>query len=92
MPGLYVLEVSAKVNNASVTIDGKKYEDVRYTATLSFEVSPVMAERHNGHSSHPSSAGAVLGLALFSRWPRLLWWVFFRTVERTFQTDAGAPR
>lgn len=38
IPGLYVLEVSAKVNNASVSIDGKKYEDVRYTATLSFEV------------------------------------------------------
>lgn len=39
IPGLYVLEVSAKVNNASVSIQGKKYEDVRYTATLSFEVS-----------------------------------------------------
>lgn len=40
MPDLYVLEVSAKVNNASVSIEGRKYEDVRYTATLSFEVTP----------------------------------------------------
>jgi hypothetical protein len=38
MPGLYVLEVTARVNNGSVTLDGKKYEDVRHTATLSFEV------------------------------------------------------
>lgn len=38
-PGLYVLEVSARVNNASVTVDGKNYTDVRYTATLSFEVA-----------------------------------------------------
>jgi hypothetical protein len=37
-PGLYVLEVSARVENGSVTIDGKKYADVRHTATLSFEV------------------------------------------------------
>ncbi|ENO86337.1 hypothetical protein [Thauera linaloolentis] len=37
--GLYVLEVSARVNNGNVTVDGKKYEDVRYTATLSFEVT-----------------------------------------------------
>lgn len=37
-PGLYVLEVSAKVNG-SVTVDGKKYDDVRHTATLSFEVA-----------------------------------------------------
>lgn len=36
-PGLYVLEVSAKVNGA-VTVDGKRYEDVRHTATLSFRV------------------------------------------------------
>lgn len=36
-PGLYVLEVSAKVNGA-VTVDGKKYDDVRHTATLSFRV------------------------------------------------------
>lgn len=36
-PGLYVLEVTAKVNGAA-TIDGKKYEDVRHIATLSFEV------------------------------------------------------
>ncbi len=38
IPGLYVLQVSAKLDNADVTIDGKKYADVRYTATLSFEV------------------------------------------------------
>lgn len=37
-PGLYVLEVTAKVHG-SVTVDGKKYDDVRHTATLSFEVS-----------------------------------------------------
>lgn len=36
-PGLYVLEVTAKVNGAA-TVDGKKYDDVRHTATLSFEV------------------------------------------------------
>lgn len=36
-PGLYVLEVTARVNGA-VTIDGKQYEDVRHVATLSFEV------------------------------------------------------
>ena len=36
-PGIYVLEVSAKVNG-SVTVDGKQYDDVRHTATLSFEV------------------------------------------------------
>lgn len=34
-PGLYVLEVSVKVNG-TVTVDGKKYDDVRHTATLSF--------------------------------------------------------
>lgn len=37
--GLYVLEVSAKVNG-SVTVDGKKYDDVRHTATLTFDVAP----------------------------------------------------
>lgn len=37
IPGLYVLEVTARVNNGSVTLDGKKYDDVRHTATLSFE-------------------------------------------------------
>lgn len=36
-PGLYLLEVTARVDGA-VTVDGKKYEDVRHTATLSFEV------------------------------------------------------
>jgi hypothetical protein len=36
-PGLYVLEVTARVNG-STTYQGKKYEDVRHTATLSFEV------------------------------------------------------
>nr|WP_312989939.1 hypothetical protein [Comamonas koreensis] len=38
IPGLYVLEVTARVNNGSVTLGGKKYDDVRHTATLSFEV------------------------------------------------------
>ncbi len=36
-PGLYVLEVTAKVNG-SATVDGRKFDDVRHTATLSFEV------------------------------------------------------
>jgi len=36
-PGLYVLEVTARING-STTYQGKKYEDVRHTATLSFEV------------------------------------------------------
>ncbi|MFC7298286.1 hypothetical protein [Herminiimonas aquatilis] len=36
-PGRYLLEVTARING-SVTIDGKKYEDVRHTATLTFEV------------------------------------------------------
>ena len=39
VPGLYVLEVSVKLNG-SVTIDGKQYDDVRHTATLSFTVEP----------------------------------------------------
>ncbi|RDI06593.1 hypothetical protein [Comamonas sp. AG1104] len=38
IPGLYVLEVTARINNGSVTLNGKKYDDVRHTATLSFEV------------------------------------------------------
>ncbi|MET4575501.1 hypothetical protein [Ottowia thiooxydans] len=37
-PGLYVLEVTARIDNGSVTLGGKKYDDVRHTATLSFEV------------------------------------------------------
>lgn len=37
--GLYVMEVTARVNNGTVTINGKKYDDVRQTATLSFEVA-----------------------------------------------------
>lgn len=36
-PGLYVLEVTARLNDAAVMLDGRKYEDVRYVATLSFE-------------------------------------------------------
>lgn len=36
-PGLYVLEVTARVNGA-VTVDGKKYDEVRHAATLSFDV------------------------------------------------------
>jgi len=39
-PGLYVLEVTARVNNGSVTIDGQRYDDVRHAATLSFEIQP----------------------------------------------------
>lgn len=35
-PGLYVLEVTVRVDGTA-TIEGKKYEDVRHTATLSFE-------------------------------------------------------
>lgn len=35
--GLYVMEVSARING-SVMVDGTKYEEVRHTATLSFEV------------------------------------------------------
>jgi hypothetical protein len=37
-PGLYVLEVSAKVGGLPTIVDGKKYEDVRHTATISFDV------------------------------------------------------
>lgn len=40
IPGLYVLEISAKVDNAKVAVQGKTYADVRYTATLSFDVAP----------------------------------------------------
>ena len=36
-PGLYVLEITARLNG-SVTVDGKQYENVHHTATLSFEV------------------------------------------------------
>lgn len=36
-PARYFLEVSARVNG-SVTLNGKKYDDVRHTATLTFEV------------------------------------------------------
>lgn len=43
-PGWYVLEVTARVDNGSVTLDGKKYTDVRHTATLSFEVKPSAAQ------------------------------------------------
>ncbi|SNR80087.1 hypothetical protein SAMN05192560_1155 [Methylobacillus rhizosphaerae] len=38
-PGLYILEVTARVNG-SMTYQGRKFEDVRHTATLSFEVQP----------------------------------------------------
>lgn len=37
-PGMYLLEVTARVNGV-VTVDGMKYEDVRHIATLSFEVT-----------------------------------------------------
>ncbi|MFZ4289571.1 hypothetical protein [Variovorax sp. HJSM1_2] len=36
--GLYVLEVSAKVGGLPTIVDGKKFDDVRHTATISFEV------------------------------------------------------
>ncbi|THU05516.1 DUF4198 domain-containing protein [Lampropedia puyangensis] len=36
--GLYVLEVTVRIDDGSVTIDGKKYTDVRHNATLAFEV------------------------------------------------------
>lgn len=36
-PGRYLLEITARVNG-SATVDGKKYDDVRHTATLTFEV------------------------------------------------------
>lgn len=35
--GVYVLEITAKLNG-TVTVDGKQYDNVRHTATLSFEV------------------------------------------------------
>lgn len=38
MPGLYVMNVSARVNDSAVMYEGRKYDDVRHTATLSFEV------------------------------------------------------
>ncbi len=37
-PGLYVMEVTARVDNGSVKLGGKQYDEVRHTATLSFEV------------------------------------------------------
>ncbi|ULR89850.1 DUF4198 domain-containing protein [Comamonas sp. B21-038] len=37
-PGLYVMEVTARVDNGSVKLNGKQYDEVRHTATLSFEV------------------------------------------------------
>ncbi|MFT4174432.1 MAG: hypothetical protein QM639_17845 [Rhodocyclaceae bacterium] len=36
-PGTYVLEVSARIDG-EVTLEGRRYEDVRHTATLSFDV------------------------------------------------------
>ncbi len=55
MPGLYVLEISARVNNGSVTLDGKKFEDIRYTATLSFEV----LERSQSFRTRRASQGSA---------------------------------
>lgn len=37
-PGLYLIEITARVDNGAVTLDGTTYNDVRHTATLSFEV------------------------------------------------------
>lgn len=39
-PALYVLEITVRIDDGSVTIDGKQYKDVRHNATLSFEVQP----------------------------------------------------
>ncbi|MFT4195452.1 hypothetical protein [Ottowia sp.] len=39
-PGLYVLEVAAKVDDGNATLGGKTYKDVRHVTTLSFEVAP----------------------------------------------------
>jgi hypothetical protein len=36
-PGAYVLEVTARIDG-SITVDGKRFDDVRHTATLSFDV------------------------------------------------------
>ena len=36
-PGLYILEITARLNG-SVKVDGKQYDNVHHTATLSFEV------------------------------------------------------
>ena len=38
-PALYVLEVTARING-SASVDGKKYDDVRHVATLSFRIEP----------------------------------------------------
>ena len=38
-PGLYVLHLVAKANGWA-EVDGKRYEDVRHTSTLSFSVAP----------------------------------------------------
>lgn len=38
-PGLYLLEVTAKVNG-SVSLNGRQYDDVRHSASLTFQVEP----------------------------------------------------
>lgn len=37
-PAVYVLEITVRIDDASATIAGKKYTDVRHNATLAFEV------------------------------------------------------
>lgn len=37
-PGVYLLEITVRLDNGSATIEGKKYKDVRHNATLAFEV------------------------------------------------------
>lgn len=39
LPGLYVLEVTARLNGGA-TFDGRKYAEVRHVASLSFTVAP----------------------------------------------------
>lgn len=36
IPGLYVLVVSARMDGGAAVVDGKRYNEVRHTATLSF--------------------------------------------------------
>lgn len=37
-PGMYLLEITVRLDDGSATIDGRKYNDVRHNATLAFEV------------------------------------------------------
>lgn len=51
-PGLYVLEVTARVNG-NMTYQGKKFEDVRHTATLSFVVPAAAASVATAAEAQP---------------------------------------